>query len=151
MLEREYCIEEPAPTIYAFLIILCAIVVVACSWFLVALCGAQFRMKLRTDIDVLGDWRESEVHLNANSIVITSLSNLETTQKNLSRLKTVVDQTMILWPSGPWDGETFWRFRGTYCLHLHGDWVGFSGCWSYTENKLCWLSRMIWGCLAGHS
>jgi hypothetical protein len=68
-----------------------------------------------------------------------------------SRPTTVVDQTTILWPSVPWVGETYWSFRGTYCLHLHGDWVGLSGCWSYTENKFCWLSRMIWGCLAGHS
>jgi hypothetical protein len=58
---------------------------------------------------------------------------------------------MILWPSGPWVGETCWRFGGAYCLHLHGDWVGFSWFWSYTENKFCWLSRMIWCCLAGHS
>ena len=105
MLEREYYTEEPAPTIYAFLIVLCAIVVVACSCFLVAVSGARVRMELRTDIDVLGDWRESEVHLNANSLVITSVNNLEATQKKLSPLTTVVDQTMILWPSVPWIGE----------------------------------------------
>jgi len=55
MVEREYCIEEQAPTIYAFLIVLCAIVVVACSYLLVAVWGAQVRMELWTDIDVLGD------------------------------------------------------------------------------------------------
>ena len=72
MLEREYCIEEQAPAIYAFLIVLCAIVVVACSCFLLAVWGAQVRMDLRTDFDVLGDWRESEVHLNADLSLLRS-------------------------------------------------------------------------------
>lgn len=106
MLEREYCIAEQAPTIIAFLIALCAIVVLACSCFLVAMWGAQFRVELRTDIDVLGDWRESVLYLNANSLVMLSFNKLETTQKKLSRLTTVVDKTMILWPSGPWVGGT---------------------------------------------
>jgi hypothetical protein len=55
MLEREYCTDEEAPTVNAFLIVFCAIVVVPCSCFLVAVSGAQVRKELRTDIDVLGD------------------------------------------------------------------------------------------------
>jgi hypothetical protein len=39
----------------------------------------------------------------------------------------------------------FQSFRRAYCLHLQGDWIGSSGCWSVAVNKNVLVILEVWG------
>jgi len=42
--------------------------------------------------------------------------------------------TVFFWVSAWCSGSLFWYFRGTYCLHLQGDWIKWTLQWYREES-----------------